>query len=319
MLFRSLEIPQHGQITHLSLRTRAWNNVVYENVLFVPILYHLQILEIVADFYERGVLNVLPFCHELRELGLFNVDIPLIAHDVDLPLVHTLQKLFLRRSTIAWMDGLVFTQLQRFDLENPSSLEIFKQKVRMPACTHIVFGGHELNDLPVFQSNFHLPFLDTFDLSAARIHDDERVISALHTIHAKRFMFCINRTSSLGLLELLESKDEVEQLDLEISNFGPDSHAETTQFILTRMSVANNVTMKVPCPNMKVLRLQFENIWGANKEQVSESCRKMMNNRQLAGYLMERCYIWWNRKDRKKHASLVLVMENEVARVSSSS
>jgi hypothetical protein len=38
-----------ARITHLSLRTSRWNNAVYENALFVPFLYHLQILEIAAS------------------------------------------------------------------------------------------------------------------------------------------------------------------------------------------------------------------------------------------------------------------------------
>ena len=37
------------------------------------------------------MLNVLHFCHELRELKLFFADIPPVAHDVDLPLVYTLK------------------------------------------------------------------------------------------------------------------------------------------------------------------------------------------------------------------------------------
>ena len=100
----SLEIPQHGRITHISLRTKGWNNSIYENSPFVPFLYHLQILEIAPSFNKRQVLNILPFCRELRELKLFFVDIPPLAHDVDLPLVHTLQKLCLSHSNSpGWM------------------------------------------------------------------------------------------------------------------------------------------------------------------------------------------------------------------------
>ncbi len=306
-----LEVPQHGQIT-LSLRTRGWNNAIYEDAHFVPFLHHLQILEIniATSFNGREVLNVLPFCHQLRELELFHVYIPPLAHDVDLPLVHTLQKLCLRHSTLAWMDGLVFIQLQRFDVDEPVLPEAFKQKVVMPACTHIVFKHYELKSLPVFQSNFHLPSLDTCELLSGWDHHDERVISALQRMHAKRFKFRIigSSTRSLGFLA---SKDEVEQLDLVIIS-GSASPAELAQAILGRMSVVKIITMKVPCPNMKVLRLQFDDIPDANREQVTQSCRQMMNNRRLAGYFLERCYIWWHHEDWNENAPLVLVMENEV-------
>ena len=310
-----LEIAQHDRITHLSLRTKGWNNAMYENAPFVPFLYHLQILEIAPSFNKMQVLNVLPFCHGLRELKLSFVDIPPLAHDVDLPFVHTLQKLCLRRSTLAWMDGLVFTQLHRFDVDEPGSPEAFKQKVGMPACTHIVFEQYELKSLPVFQSNFHLPLLDTLELLSESGHRNERILSALQRIHAKRFKFRLFR-SSPEFLEFLESKDEAEQLDLVIKAvFASD--AELARVIFNRMSVTNHKTMKVLCPNVKVLRLQFSDVRGASRELVSQSCRRMMNNRRLASYFLEKCYIWWHQDDWEKDAPLVLVMENEMMRVSS--
>ncbi len=311
-----LEVPQHGQVTHLSLRTRGWNNVVYENALFVPFLHHLQILEIAASFDERGVLNVLPFCHELRELKLFFVDIPPLAHGVDLPLVHTLQKLSLINSKLAWMDGLVFTQLQRFDVYEPGPHETFKQKVGMPACTHIVFQQYGLRSLLPFQSNFHLPFLKVFMSLSEWNHDNETVISALQQIHAKRFRFLIF-SSSTRLLELLESKDEVEQLDLAIipRSGSPSSSAELAQVMLTRMSVTDHITMKVPCPNMRVLKLQFFDIPVANRGQVGRSCRQMMDSRRSVGYRLEKCYIWWHEEDWKQDAPVVFVMKNDRVRV----
>ena len=311
-----LEIPQHGQITHLSLRTSTWDNALYENALFVPFLYHLQVLEIIAPRDKRVVLNVLPFFHVLTELGLFSVDIPPLAHDVDLPFVHTLQKLCLEDSTLAWVDGLVFPQLQRFDVGGPDSLETIKRKVGMPVCTHIVFNQEEINDLPNLQSTFHLPsILDTFEIHSHFFRSDERTISTLKRIHAKRFMFKLYYLTP-EWLELFEFKDEVEQLDLLIIA-GTDLGAQLVSAILTGMSATNHITMKVPCPNMKVLRLQFAGgMSKRNKRQIIHSCRQMMDNRRLAGYVMEGCYIWWFGEDWDKDVPLVLAMENEVVRVS---
>ena len=303
-----LEIQQHGQIAHLSLRVSEWTSAVYENALFVPFLHHLQILEIAPSSTKRQVLDALSFCHGLKELKLSYVDIPPPAHDVELRLVHTLQKLYLRHSTLAWMDGLVFTQLQRFDVYEPVSPEPFKQMVGMPACNHVVFRRLRLASLPVFQSNFHLPFLDTFELLSVWDYDNETTISTLQRIHAKRFGFCLSN-SSPRLLGLLESKDEVEQLDLVIA--GSTSPAKSALDILSSMSATNHITMKVPCSNMKVLKLQFYDMPVANRGQVSQSCRQMMNDRRLAGYFLEKCYIWWHHEDWKNDAPLVLVMGNQ--------
>ena len=305
-----LTVPHHGHITQLSLQTRRWHDALHENALFVPFLCHLQILIISSSFSTgRKVLNALPLFRELRELDLSSIDVALLAHDVNLPLVHTLQKLSLRDSTLAWMDGLVFTQLQRFEVDEHGWPETFQRKVGMPACTHIVFIQNKLSSLAVLQPNFHLPFLDTCEFSSLWLHSlyDERGISALQRIHAKVFKFRV-AFDPLRLLELLESKDEVEQLDLV---FGSTT---SVQRHLTRFSVTNHITGRVPCPNMKVLRIQFGAVAGANREQVSQSCRQMMDNRRLAGYFLEKCYIWWSYGDWKKAAPSVLVMENEVVR-----
>ena len=129
-------------------------------------------------------------------------------------------------------------------------------------------------------------------------------------IHAKRFKFHVFYPPP-ELLEFLETKDEVEQLDLVIMAV-LGSRAELV-WVMT--SVTNHIT--IPCPNMKVLRLQFRDVRGADRELVSQLCRKMMNKRRLAGYFLEKCYIWWHQDDWEKDAPFVLVMENEVVRVSS--
>ena len=310
----SLKIPQRGHITLLSLRKFRWNNAVDENALFVPFLRHLQILDINHTRYhldEVAVVNILPFCHELRELDLSYVVIPPLAGDVDLPLVHTLQTLSHFASSLAWMDGLVFTQLRRFEVDERGWPEAFKRKVEMPACTHVVFHQENLMSLPVLQSNFQLPCLDTFVLHSTWNHSSyaERGIGALQQIHAKGFDFRIS-VESFRLLECLESKDEVEHLDLLV--FKPTT--TIPQHLLTRFSVTNQITGRVPCPNMTVLRLRFYDVESANREQVGQLCMQMMNIRRLVGYSLEKCYIWWHYKDWKKAAPLVLVMENEEVR-----
>ena len=312
------ELLQQGQVSHITLDTDTLNNAIYESPLLAPFLYCLQILNIASvDAYPtRQVLNVLPYFHELRELTLLGVDVTPIASEVDLPLVHTLQRLSLSHSSLTWMDGLVFTQLYSFTVDEQGWPEIFKRKVGMPVvsqlvCTHIVFSQYTLESLPVLQSDFHLPLLDTFEWVSAWADYDKTGISAFQRIHVKRFKFRIHSTY-LGLLELLESKYEVEQLDLV---FEVDSAA--SEVILAKFSAANHVTGRVPCPNAKVLRLQFDCIGG--RAHIVNICKTMMNKRRLAGYSLERCCIWWLYEDWEKAASLVLVMENGEVRTEESS
>ena len=311
-----IKLPQHGQVTRPALQTTTWDNAVLERPFFAPLLNCLQILDLNITNHQPGherpmqrVLNVLPSFHDLRELNLSYVDVPPIAPDVNLPLVHTLQKLSLSFSSLAWMDGLVFSQLQRFSVDEHGWPRTFARKVAMPACTHIVYDQEELKALHVLQSNFDLPLLDTFEFSGLwnRVQHDQRGMSAGQRIRAKSFKFRLFRPSPTCPY-FLEPKDEVEQLDLIIEAVS----ALSAEAILLGMSTSNRATRKWRCPNMKVLRLQFLDIQGADRELVSRSCRQMMIKRQSAGYSMERCYIWWSYGDWNKPAPLVLVMENKV-------
>ena len=316
----SLKILQPGRVARLALQTRIWNNEVHESPLFTPFLHRLQVLEITSSSLTSGqVLNALPSFYELRELKLFNIDVQPLARGVDVPLVHTLRKLSLRGSTLAWMDGLVFTQLQMFAVDESGWPETFTRKVGMPACAHIVFYQYSFESLPVLQSDFNLPLVDTWVLYGEWKRYEQRRVSALQHIYAKRFGFRITFHNFEDLMEILESKDEVEELDLVIRvqvtsvTLALDilSRMGGTPWMRARGSITRELL--VPCPNMKVLRLQFDDISGATRKEVSESCRRMMHSRRLAGYFMEECYIWWHYEDWNKAPS-ALIMENEVVR-----
>jgi hypothetical protein len=176
-----LRMTQHGQIAQLSLKIGIWESGVHDNALITPFLFHLHTLEITGSSLQE--LNVLPSFHALRELELSRVYVP-PTHDVDFPLVHTLRKLSLRHSNLNWMDGLVFTKLQIFAVDEHGWPNSFKQKVGMPACTHIVFEQDKLETLPILESNFHFPLLDTceFTLPWDHFRYDQGGIRALQRI-----------------------------------------------------------------------------------------------------------------------------------------
>jgi hypothetical protein len=192
----------------------------------------------------------------------------------------------------------------------------FKQKVGMPACTHIVFNQDELRTLPILESSFHLPLLDTLELSSPWKYPEYRKrISVLQRIHAKVFKITIDH-SHQGLLELLESKDEVEQLELEFSRARMDMVSFlNVQELLASLFVTSRITRKPPCPNMKVLRLRFAGLDSQQRTRLSYSCRERMDERRLAGYSLEQCYIWSHKQDWNEAAPLVLVTENETVRI----
>ena len=308
MAFSDLEV---RNCTHFSLVTSYWESDVHESRLFTPFFYNLRVLDITTDWPSDKTLNVLPSFQQLEELSLSQIRVPPLAHDVELPLVHTLKKLSLSSSTLAWMDGRVFKQLERFDVDEDGWPGTFNQKVGMPACTYIGFEQKALTVLPLFQSNFNFPLLDTFELIEKwnYLDYDEKGISALQDIQAKIFKIGIVEDSR-GLLEFLERKDEVEQLVL---SYPPIiSHTEDK---FTWLSMANAETGKLPCPNMRVLELKFFSVLGAESKHISQWCVQMMQRRRLGGHPIEKCCIWWVEEDWEKAASLVLFMRNEEVRM----
>jgi len=302
-LLSCLMIPGHDQVTHLSLETETWKSDVYETPVFTPFVHHLQVLKIHAKERQNARWNLLPTFQKLRELKLSNVLVLPPAHNVDLPLVHTLRTLSLWNSNIAWMEGLVFAQLERFEMNEHGWPETLKHKVVMPACTHIKFTQGELKILPVLRSNFHFPLLETWELNNYWQDNtySRKGLRALQMIHAKVFHFRVFLQYH-GLLELLESKDEVEQLQLKFID-GTVSHGA-----LEGLSVINHHTTKILCPNLKALRLQFRLVEDEkSKGGIIQQCMHMLALRKLAGHPLEKCSIWWHYNDWENSASMVMV------------
>jgi hypothetical protein len=101
----------------------------------------------------------------------------------------------------------------------------------------------------------------------------------------------------------LRSKEVVEELELEL--WFPCR----TEEIITGLSMINNETRTPPCPNMKVLRLQFQSDATVERENISQWCIQMMKNRRFLGYPIEKCCILWG-EEWEKATPLVLVMQN---------
>ena len=288
-------------VTHLPLKMSTWNRRdVYGTPLFTLCCYHLRALKIDG---HGEILNVLPSFQQLNELSLTNVKVPPLTGAVYLHLVHTLKSLSLCMSSLSWMDGRVFFLLERFAVDEDSWPRAFEQGVEMPACTHIIFRQHNLRVLPILQSNFQFPFLNRWEFMCPWEDSryDKQGISALQSIHARAFYFQIwgNYQQLLGLLE---SKDEMEQLELQ---FGVSVHL---QDILTRLSVVNQSTKRVSCSNIKVLGLQCSRISDYTRDIVTKWCMEMMGERKLAGYPLDKCCVWWS-ESREGGTPLVLTAE----------
>lgn len=306
----SMDLLEHffTSVTQHFLETKTWKSSVYESLCFPLCSSHLQVLNLEAR--ETQKLNVLPSFYQLKELSLFRIEVQPLPHDVDLPLAHTLRKLSLYKSTLSWMDGQVFSHLESFEVDEDGWPGSFQRMVRMPVCTHVLFLQDKLEMLPLLQSSFQLPLLDMWRLwhpwNDSKF--DERGVNALQMTQARVFHLEIF-VYYHGLLTFLESKDEVERLELELSSLSD------SQGILAGLSEINGMTKNMPCPNMKGLHLQFWGLEYDKWEQVRHWCTQMMDKRISAGHPIERCCIWWDYADWKKPALLVLVVQNGKVRI----
>jgi hypothetical protein len=289
------------------IETQNYQSAISE-IFVLPFCFnHLQVLRLGAKQTQK--LNVLHLFQRLKELRLRNIQVPPLTLDADLPLVHTLTALYLESSTVAWMDGQIFSRLQQFVVDEYGWPKSFKRKVRMPACIYIKFIQDNLRMLPLLHSNIYLPLLNTWELGTelGGVIYDRHGLSALKSIQVKYFE--LRYAGFLPRLwDLLEAKDEVEQLVLRLSaHFDP-------QELLTMLTPVNR-TMRMPCVNMRVLKLLFESLGGYTRGNVSHWCMQMMDSRGLAGYPIDKCCIWWERNAWSGPPSQVLATQNGMSRI----
>ena len=267
--------------------------------LFGPTFRHLRVLTI------RGIttsppLTVFPSFRQLVELYL--VQCPIYPHDMGLPLVDTLRKLYISDSSPLWMDGRVFTKLETVIFHRLQFPKSFSQRVGMPVCSYIKMSG-SLDGLTFLQSNFHFPVLDKFEMLGPVIGRDshERALDALQMIRARALRFSF-ATSSPELLQLLESRDEVEELTVCLPDDGN---------VIEGVLIGLQATVGKPvCPNLKVLGLQLQRRRPVRGDIV-KWCKQTLVNRRRAGHTLECCRIWTLLDDWQREAPLSLVMLND--------
>jgi hypothetical protein len=294
------------------IETQNYETTIYE-ILVLPFCFtHLQVLRLGAKHTQK--LNVLHLFQQLKQLRLHNIEVPPLALGTDLPLVHTLRALHLESSTLAWMDGQVFSRLLGFVVDEHGWPESFKHKVEMPACTHIKFIQDNLKVLPLLHSNIYLPLLNTWELGTelGGVEYDQHGLGALKSIQVKYLELRIaGLFPKLG--DLLDAKDEVEHLVLRLSaHFGDQ---KTLTILSVALSPAKWTTKRMPCPNMRVLKLLFESLGGYNRDNVRHWCMQVMDLRRLAGCPIEKCCIWWEKNTWSGPPSQVLATRNGKSRM----
>jgi hypothetical protein len=289
------------------IETRNYESTIYEALVLPFCFNHLQVLRLRAQQTQQ--LNVLHLFQQLKELKLRNIQVPLPTPGADLPSVQTLTRLQLESSTLAWMDGQVFSRLLTFIVDENGWPASFKHRVQMPACTYTIFIQGNLKVLPLLHSKIYLPLLSKWQLyrELGSVSYDQNGFRALKSIQVKDFDL---RIAALfpGLRDLLGAKNEVTQLMLRVS-----AHFDLQEMLSMLSPVIRNAM--VPCPNLRILKLLFESFGGYNRDDVSHWCMQMMDLRELAGHPIEKCCIWWDTNSWSGPASQVLATQNGKSRI----
>jgi len=113
-----------------------------------------QLQSLVVDWYHSRdhEIPIFPYLEQIKTLEIWDGIIPTYSLNIDLPLVHTLQRLRLRGASFSWMLGRTFKALRELQIddlpdapETQSGLE--ELQVDMPACTILRLWNISANHL----------------------------------------------------------------------------------------------------------------------------------------------------------------------------
>ena len=106
----------------------------------------------------KDPLDILPQFQRLEDLHVHRLHLPLYSDNTHFPLIHTLKRLFLKKTSVQWMQGRSFSKLLECTIMWPHLPEalLTRTRVGLPVCATFVYDDHLLQPLTAF----NLPLLD---------------------------------------------------------------------------------------------------------------------------------------------------------------
>jgi hypothetical protein len=96
--------------------------------------------------------DILPYFENLQVLEAYRLHLPTYAHDVDLPLVHTLRRMSIKIVAVQWMAGRTFPDLEDCTIiwpHHPKTLRLHGG-VDLPVCTQFTYDDHLIEPMSEF-------------------------------------------------------------------------------------------------------------------------------------------------------------------------
>jgi len=124
-----------------------------------PCSHFRYLLSFKVDLAEmKDALNILPQFERLEDLHAHRLQLPLYSDATLLPLVRTLKRLFLKTTSVQWMQGRCFSKLLECTIIWPHLPEalLSRDPVDLPVCVRFTYDDHLLHPLTAFS----LPSVD---------------------------------------------------------------------------------------------------------------------------------------------------------------
>jgi hypothetical protein len=142
--------------------------------LHSPILFR-QLQGLVVDCYHFRYhqIPIIPYLEQIKRLEIWDGIIPAYPLDIDLPLIHTLQRLILRCSSFSWVLGRTFKALRELRIDDlpdaPKTLSRLEGlQVGLPICTAL-----KLRNFP----STHLHFLSCPNVQILQLEQSPELLA----------------------------------------------------------------------------------------------------------------------------------------------
>ena len=276
-----------------------------------------------AGVNSQHPINVLPYLERLEVLEMHSFHLPIYSRDTKLPLVRTLKRLTLRHISIQWMLGRRFNKLAECSIWNPILASCAEgQVIKMPVCTHMLFGDRTLEGLGLF----HLPssvklvlvnpwFPDLPAFARRWIKGTEVISKAINvtSLQLEAGVFDNSLITTLRFQPRLEELmvrtwgcDGLEMLlsalifDNNILNYhegylGDDGNGSNTIIADGGTDLALRL-----CPHLQRLHLNLENFnYGEKRNTLRPLCERVLESRRLSGRPLRSFKISWGFGERE--------------------
>ena len=217
--------------------------------------------------HMQSEVDILPSFQNLEDLDIRRVRLPWYSVETDLPLIRTLKRIKLDRSSVGWMAHREFSNVAECTIIRPQDLDAIYQGFSLSACTHFTYDGLR----PYMLSYVNLPHLISLyvknDVWSPR--QGSRDLATMWTTHLSQWkrikvLHLDTQCYDESLVLMLSTLRCLEELELGVKRPTGLGRMFFMSLMATRSKSSRwNVRL---CPGLQRLRLRYRR-WIRNGEE----------------------------------------------------